>query len=120
MSSNFSATVANSRKAIIQVCTLILTFGTALLTFSQLPDKYAGIITTAVGFAGSVIHYATPNAPAAGTAPAVEPFDDSVNDEVTDDMKPTELVTASQVSSSLVPETSSQTDISPTENPPTQ
>jgi hypothetical protein len=113
--SNVSAQIANARKAIIQVCTLIVTFGTAVLTFSQLPDKYAALVTAGVGFAGSVLHYAVPNAPAPGTAPAEEPFDDSVDDEVTPDMKPAELITAEQVGSSLPPETElTKTD------PPTQ
>jgi hypothetical protein len=120
MTSNLPQYIANSRKAIIQVCTLVITLGTFVVTFQQLPDKYATLITTLVGLAGTIVHYATPNAPAPGTGTAEDPFvitdlEDDV--PVTDDMKPAELVTASQVDSSLSPEETPAAEAEPTAPP---
>jgi hypothetical protein len=91
---NVTAYVAYTRKAIIQVATLIITLGTAVATFSELPDKYASFITASVAAAGSVLHFLVPNADAPGTTPAVEPFDEDSEDGVDDEgFSSDELVT---------------------------
>lgn len=100
---NFMAYVANARKAVVQFLTLVVTLGAAVATFqSALPEKYAALITAAVGLAGTLLHYLTSNAPAPGTAPATEDFvpsDDDEGEAIPDEFKPAALVTASQVAS---------------------
>ena len=86
--------LAWTRKAVINV----LGLATALLTLGLLPDPYSQWVSTAVAVLTIVSHFLTPNAPAPGTAEALEP--DDIRDAELDSsyVDPTDVVTASQIS----------------------
>jgi hypothetical protein len=104
MLTNLPEYIAYMRKALIQFLTLVITLGTAVVTFNNLPDKYASIITGVVGVAGTILHYATPNAPAPGQGTAEHLFDVSSlpSDDVDDtnpEFQPAAVITTDEASS---------------------
>lgn len=69
------AYLANAKKAIIQVLTLVLALLTYILTLHVLSKQDAAFCTAAVGFIGTVLHYFTSNAEAPGDGEATEELD---------------------------------------------